>query len=146
MQESKSSNGEYRTGKHSHSCHKRISCGVPLMSRTQLCIWRVVEAVQHGFEQQNISSRAFAPLAKINTTWMHCKAFETLVGTVCMPLCTNVHPHLTYLLLFSLLDVYLKVWCKNAFISLPLSHPCIMMGEWRYSWDFVEVFCSYQCW
>jgi len=39
-----------------------------------------------------------------------CKAFETMIGTVCMPLCTNVHPP-SYLLLFSLslLAVYLKV-------------------------------------
>ena len=26
-----------------------------------------------------------------------CKAFETLIGTACMPICANVHPHLTYL-------------------------------------------------
>jgi len=41
---------------------------------------------------------------------MHCKAFEILIETVCMPLCANVHPHRTYLLLssFSLLAVYLK--------------------------------------
>jgi len=32
---------------------------------------------------------------------MRCKAFQTLIGTVCMPLCVNVHLHLTYLLLFS---------------------------------------------
>jgi len=33
-----------------------------------------------------------------------CKAFETLIGTACMPICANVHPHLTYLsrFLFSL--------------------------------------------
>jgi len=28
------------------------------------------------------------------------QAFETLIGTVCMPLCANVHPHLTHLSLF----------------------------------------------
>jgi len=30
---------------------------------------------------------------------MSCKAFKTLIGTVCMPLCANVHPNQTYLLL-----------------------------------------------
>jgi len=42
---------------------------------------------------------------------MRCKAFETLIGTVCMPLYANVHPHPIYLLLlsFSLLAVYLNV-------------------------------------
>jgi len=42
---------------------------------------------------------------------MLCKAFEALIGTVCMPLCSNVHPHQTYLLLFSFsgLAVHLKV-------------------------------------
>ena len=42
---------------------------------------------------------------------MRCKAFETLIGTVCMPLSANEHPHLTYLSLFSysLLAVHLKV-------------------------------------
>jgi len=36
---------------------------------------------------------------------------ETLIGTVCMPLCANVHTHWTYLILysFSLLAVYQKV-------------------------------------
>ena len=28
------------------------------------------------------------------------QAFETLIGTVCMPLCANVHLYLTYRLLF----------------------------------------------
>ena len=55
---------------------------------------------------------------KIQENWlavdlmiMPCKAFETLIGRVCMPLCANAHPHLTYLLLFSfsLLAVYHKV-------------------------------------
>jgi len=27
---------------------------------------------------------------------MHCNAFEILIGTVYMPLCANVHPHLTF--------------------------------------------------
>ena len=27
---------------------------------------------------------------------MCCKALETLIETVCIPLCANVHPHLTY--------------------------------------------------
>jgi len=30
------------------------------------------------------------------------QAFETLIGTVCMPLSANVQPHLTYLSLFCL--------------------------------------------
>jgi len=39
-----------------------------------------------------------------------CKALETLIGTVCMPLSGNVHSHLTYLSLFScLLAVYLEI-------------------------------------
>jgi len=42
---------------------------------------------------------------------MRCKTFETLVGTVCMPLSANVCPRLTYFSLFSfsLIAVYLKV-------------------------------------
>jgi len=42
---------------------------------------------------------------------MHDTLFETLIGTVCMPLCTTVHSHLTNpsLFSFSLLAVYLKV-------------------------------------
>jgi len=42
---------------------------------------------------------------------MRSKAFETLIGTVCMPLCANVHTHRTYLLLFYCyrLAVYIKV-------------------------------------
>jgi len=42
---------------------------------------------------------------------MRCEAFETMIGTVCMPLCANIHPNLAYLSLFSFhrLSVYLKV-------------------------------------
>ena len=42
---------------------------------------------------------------------MCSKAFQTLIGTVYVPLCANVHPHLTYLLLFyfSPSAVHLKV-------------------------------------
>jgi len=31
---------------------------------------------------------------------MRCKAFETLIGTICMPMCADVHPNLIYILLF----------------------------------------------
>jgi len=43
---------------------------------------------------------------------MRCKASETLIGTVCMPLCASVHPHLNYLALLSFygLAVYLNVF------------------------------------
>jgi len=49
---------------------------------------------------------------------MRCKASETLIGTVCMPLCASVHPHLNYLALLSFygLAVYLNVVvCKHLF-------------------------------
>jgi len=38
------------------------------------------------------------------------QTFETLIGTICMPLSANVYSHLTYFSLFSfsLLAVYLK--------------------------------------
>ena len=38
------------------------------------------------------------------------KAFETFIGTVCMPMSANVYTHLTYFSLFSfcLLAVYVK--------------------------------------
>jgi len=36
-------------------------------------------------------------------------AFESLIGIICIALCANMHPHLIYLLLFSLLAVYLKL-------------------------------------
>jgi len=38
------------------------------------------------------------------------------------------------------------VWCYNAFISLPIQHPCLMMGEWRYRWGAIKVFWFFQCW
>jgi len=49
-----------------------------------------------------------APLLKTFWRWFW---FETFIGTVCMPLCASVHPHRTYLVLFSfsLLAVYLKL-------------------------------------
>jgi len=39
-----------------------------------------------------------------------------------------------------------KFWCQNAFISLTLPDPCILIGELRYSWGAVKMFCSYRCW
>jgi len=65
-----------------------------------------------------------------------------------MPLCANVHLHLTYLLLFfSRLAVYLKVLMIECLFSLTLLDPCIMMVEGRYySWGAVKVFYSCQYW
>ena len=45
---------------------------MPLVSRTQRYIWRKVNAVPNRFGRQNISSRGFAALGKINTTKMYC--------------------------------------------------------------------------
>jgi len=40
---------------------------------------------------------------------MRCKAFETLIGTVFLTLCANVHPRLTYLSLFTIF--LLTIFC-----------------------------------
>ena len=75
------------------------------------------------------------------------KAFETLIGTVCMTLCANVQPHLNIFHLFLFIGLLLP---QSFDVRMPLflSHywiPCIMMGVWRDNWDAVKIFCSYQC-
>ena len=47
-------------------------CAVVLVSQTQHYIWRKVDAVPHGFKWHNVSSRAFAVLGKIKTTFYKC--------------------------------------------------------------------------
>jgi len=51
---------------------------MPLVSQSKHYIWRKVDAVPNGFEvQQNISTRAFAALSKINTTFVEMKRLSS---------------------------------------------------------------------
>ena len=54
---------------------------------------------------------------------------------------TNVYPHPIYFVLyFFLLAVYPKIRCQNAFISLPLPNPCVMMSKGHCSGALLKYF------
>jgi len=63
---------------------------------------------------------------------MHCKAFETLIGTVaCRLSACQCAPHRTHFMVLAPFNGELATSnfrCTHAFISLPLLDPCIMVG------------------
>jgi len=72
---------------------------------------------------------------------MRCKAFETLLGTVCMPVCACVHSHL------NLFFFFFSVSCLPQSFDVRMSSlhsqywiPCVMIGVWCYSWVLWKCF------
>ena len=83
----------------------------------------------------------------IENTWlsasckMRCKTFQTWIKIftcICVPMSIPL-PDLIFCFYF-LLNDFLKIWYKNAFISLTLPDPCMTISEWPYSWGSVKLF------
>ena len=87
----------------------------------------------------------FRKIRSLLISWqMHCKAFESLIGTVCMPLSASVHAHLTY---FSLFFSFSVAVCLKVLMleCLNFSHTTgsVHCDGWRtLQLDHVKVFCS----
>jgi len=69
---------------------------------------------------------------------MRLKTFETLIGTICMPLCADVHPHHIF---------FCKLFISKSDVRMPsfLSHCRIPVWWWVNEVIAGAVFCSIVC-
>jgi len=84
-------------------------CAVPVYALHQyyFCITTKILTCAALKFRKNLTASKFTIICLAGDVWYtRCKAFKTLSGTVCIPLCANVHPHLNS---FYRLAVYLKV-------------------------------------